>query len=201
MRDDTERKTKRLSREQRREQLLDVCADLIAEEGIESVTMEAVAERADVSKGLGYAYFDNRDDMLEALFDREMAVLDAAVAAELITAKTFEEQIRCVLETWLDTVAERGPVIHAMLASNPGHSPLDAHRRSRLGNVIAFFADLVRSEYDITPVRAEVAASILLAGSVGVIDEWQTRNRSRSRTVDTFVTMCLGALDALADES
>jgi hexosaminidase len=42
------------------------------EGGIEAVTMESVAARARVSKGLGYAYFDNRNDLLLTLLEREI---------------------------------------------------------------------------------------------------------------------------------
>src|SRR6266403_6308199 len=66
-------RARRLPAEQRREHLLDVGAAIILDSGFETLTMESVAERAGVSKGLGYAYFENAEELALALYDREMA--------------------------------------------------------------------------------------------------------------------------------
>ena len=80
----------RLSRDERRAHFLDMAAEIITEHGADSVTMEGVAARAGVSKALGYRYFTNRDDLLMALFDREMAILDHRIS----TAVANSSQVR-----------------------------------------------------------------------------------------------------------
>src|SRR3954447_22820859 len=103
----------RLRRGERRGHLLDVAAELVAERGIDAMTMEAVAARAGVSKGLGYAYFPNRGEMLAALFDREMSALDGRVLAAMETAGTLEDRIRATARVWYDAVGERGALLGA----------------------------------------------------------------------------------------
>ena len=49
----------RLTAAQRKQQFLDVAAQLVVEQGADTVTMEAVAARAGVSKALSYRYFSN----------------------------------------------------------------------------------------------------------------------------------------------
>ena len=71
----------RLSAAQRREQFLDVAAQLVVEQGADAVTMEAVAARAGVSKALSYRYFDNAGALLVALFEREVIDLDRKIMA------------------------------------------------------------------------------------------------------------------------
>ena len=61
----------RMSRDQRRAQLLDVAADLLINMGAQAVTMERLAEWAGVSKALPYSHFDNSNDVLLALRNRE----------------------------------------------------------------------------------------------------------------------------------
>ena len=71
----------RLSAAQRREQFLDVAAQIVVEQGADAVTMEAVAARAGVSKALSYRYFDNAGALLVSLFDREVVDLDQRIMA------------------------------------------------------------------------------------------------------------------------
>ena len=79
---------RRLSAADRRTHLLDVAVVLLGESGPEAVTMEGVAARAGVSKALGYRYFDNADELLLAVHDREMAELGTRVRSALRGADT-----------------------------------------------------------------------------------------------------------------
>jgi len=60
-----------MSRDQRRAQLLDVAADLLINKGAQAVTMERLAEWAGVSKALPYSHFENSNDVLVELRNRE----------------------------------------------------------------------------------------------------------------------------------
>ncbi len=51
--------------------------------------MEGIAARGGVSKALPYRHFDNADDVLMALYQREMALL-----AERVTARLELEPVR-----------------------------------------------------------------------------------------------------------
>ncbi len=65
------------------DRLLDAAADLLAETGASGLTLEAVAERAGVSKG-GLQYsFPSKRALVQAMLDRMADRLDAAVAAAL----------------------------------------------------------------------------------------------------------------------
>ena len=62
---------KRLDREQRRTQLLDIGAQLFADRSYEDVWIEEVAEIAGVSRGLMYHYFPTKRDFFAAIVERE----------------------------------------------------------------------------------------------------------------------------------
>ena len=76
---------RRLPRAQRREQLLDVTLALLAEEGFDALTIEAIARRAGVNRVVVYRSFANLQLLLIALLRREdmrtAAVLEAIVPA------------------------------------------------------------------------------------------------------------------------
>jgi AcrR family transcriptional regulator len=77
---------KRVPRAQRREQLLDVTLALLAEEGFDALSMEAVARRAAVNRVVVYRSFPNLQLLLVGLLRREdrrtRAALDALLPTE-----------------------------------------------------------------------------------------------------------------------
>lgn len=58
---------------ERRDRILDAVAAILIAEGERGVAMHAVAASAGASTGSMYHFFQNRDDLLEALFDRHAA--------------------------------------------------------------------------------------------------------------------------------
>ena len=191
----------RLSRTARRAHFLDVTAELILEGGIDNVTMEGAAARAGVSKGLGYAYFPNRTELIRALFDREMKALDLRVRAELDGADTLEDKIRATLRAWFGILTERGRLIGVLLQGKLIDGPLEEHRHARAVANQEFWARILQEELGLDPGTALRGAAMVLAASSGAFDLWITRRASRRELEATFVTLVLGGLRALAAES
>jgi AcrR family transcriptional regulator len=68
----------------RREQLLDVTTDLIAEAGFPAVSIQSVARRAGISRPIVYEHFGDLSGLLEALVEREVArALEQVAETEL----------------------------------------------------------------------------------------------------------------------
>jgi len=91
----------RMPPEERREQLLDATLSLIAEKGYESVSMEGIARRAEVTKPVVYDLFGSFADLLEALFEREEERALAQLA-ELMPAPAEDADPAQVLVHGLD---------------------------------------------------------------------------------------------------
>ncbi|MEA2125025.1 MAG: hypothetical protein QOI80_1807 [Solirubrobacteraceae bacterium] len=116
----------RLSRAERREQLLDVTLDLLAEHGFDALTMEAIARRAQVNRAVVYRSFANLQLLLLALLRREDArtrrTIDALVPADpggrAPTAVLAES-----LATFLDAVL-RSPQTYRVILLRPESAPL-----------------------------------------------------------------------------
>ena len=60
-----------LGPERRRPQILDTALELVARDGVRAVHMEAVAQAMGVTKPVVYACFASREDLLNALLERE----------------------------------------------------------------------------------------------------------------------------------
>ncbi len=62
-------------KEARRIAILNAAEEVFFEHGIDNATMDAVAERAELSKGLLYVYYANKDDLAHAVAHRGLTVL------------------------------------------------------------------------------------------------------------------------------
>ena len=89
---------KRMSKGERRHQLLDVAASLLAEGDTQNVTMERVAEHAGVSKALPYAHFENAEQLLVTLYRRASVELGEAIWQALEDAGDDDD----LADVWAD---------------------------------------------------------------------------------------------------
>jgi AcrR family transcriptional regulator len=97
-----ERTRRRLSTEERREQLLAVGARLFSESPYDDVWIERVAEIAGVSRGLLYHYFPTKRDFFAAVVERESARMLRMTAA--VPGIPAREQLTAGLDTFLEYV-------------------------------------------------------------------------------------------------
>ncbi len=65
---DQARSRKRLSRDDRRRQLLDMAWQLVREEGTDALSLGRLAEQAGVTKPVVYDHFETRNGLLMALY-------------------------------------------------------------------------------------------------------------------------------------
>lgn len=95
-----ERPPSRRSHEQRkaetRARLLQAAAALLAERGVEAVSVDAVAEKAGRTSGAVYAHFGSKQGMLLALLDEWRQSLLAVVAAEFERTADLTGRLRAV---------------------------------------------------------------------------------------------------------
>ncbi|MFF5370997.1 TetR/AcrR family transcriptional regulator [Streptomyces sp. NPDC013187] len=96
------RTRRRLSTEERREQLLSVGARLFSESPYDDVWIEQVAEIAGVSRGLLYHYFPTKRDFFAAVVERESERMLRMTAA--VPGVPVREQLGAGLETFLEYV-------------------------------------------------------------------------------------------------
>jgi len=115
---------KRLRGSGTRDRLLDLAYALVRDEGVESLTIRELANRADVAVGLPHAHFGSRDGLLEELrtrawneFDR---VVDLVVEAKgtPVGSADFEAIIRGCVQAIVD-FAFREPNLFELLVVRP----------------------------------------------------------------------------------
>lgn len=114
---------RRLSREDRLRQLLEVAWQLVREEGTEALTLRRLAEAARVTKPVVYDHFITRPGLLAALYQdfdgRQTALMDAALQA---SEPTLASRASVIASSYVECVLLQGneiPGVIAALASSP----------------------------------------------------------------------------------
>jgi len=159
----------RLSKHDRREQLLDAAAKLVVELGADALTMERLGEWAGVSKALPYSHFDNADDVLVALYFRYVGELGGRVLAAVEQASDVDDLAVVVVDSYFDAVLDLGPALGALSSPGSRASAL-ADADSRVGP--DFVADLLVDHFSMSEARAQATAPILLGALVAAAGAW-----------------------------
>ncbi|MBD0704331.1 TetR/AcrR family transcriptional regulator [Pseudomonas sp. PSB1] len=114
---------RRLSREDRQRQLMDVAWRLVREEGSEALTLARLAEQAGVTKPIVYDHFTTRSGLLAALYQdfdaRQTALMDAALEA---SEPTLQSRAEVIAASFVECVLLQGreiPGVIAALTSSP----------------------------------------------------------------------------------
>lgn len=140
---------KRMSADERREQLLDVTKALVGEEGFHGVSIEAIARRAGITRPVIYAHFDDLDALLEAMLEREALRALAQLAAVMPTGPLpaggdRSEALLGALRGYLEAI-QADPVTWRLVLMPPEGAPRVLREQVERGRdaVVAALAEVV----------------------------------------------------------
>jgi AcrR family transcriptional regulator len=188
---------KRLSAEQRREHLLDVAAAILVEQGFEAITMEAVRERAGVSRGLTYTHFLNAEELIYALYERERAELDRRLDAACSGVATLDGRIRAAARAYFEFVSDRGGLF-ATLQIKLLDRRSKASVKARLSRLFRYWSDEIERELSVSHETAGSLARASLAAAEMFIAAWRAKHITRIDAERMTVEFVLGGLRAAA---
>lgn len=121
--DSSKQPRRRLSRQDRQRQLLDVAWQLVRAEGTDALTLGRLAEQAGVTKPVVYDHFSTRGGLLAALYQdfdaRQTALMDAALHTN---EPTLISTAQVIAGSYVDCVLLQGneiPGVIAALTSSP----------------------------------------------------------------------------------
>src|SRR5262252_4212489 len=77
--------------------ILDVALDLFRRQGFEQTTMRGIAAEARVSLGSAYYYFESKEDLVMAFYERAIEAMAPRMEAALAGATSFEERIASIM--------------------------------------------------------------------------------------------------------
>ncbi|MEO1444508.1 MAG: TetR/AcrR family transcriptional regulator [Chloroflexota bacterium] len=90
-----------------REHLLTIAQELFAENGVETVSMTAIADTAGVGKGTLYRHFSNKVELCNALLDEDMRILQGKILQYMRERDDPLDKLTWFLEQILNFVLRR----------------------------------------------------------------------------------------------
>jgi len=149
--------------------ILDAAAKILVTEGYHACTTQRIAKAAGVSVGSIYQYFGNRDQVFEALIEREVATLDQSFALQQAAGAnlSLEDALRAMLQAGVQGWSY-GPVLYRQLefaASQVLRSHVD-QAKARLHAHTRQLLELHRDELRVSDL--DLATFVVINATVGL---------------------------------
>lgn len=190
--------TRKLPKQERREQLLDCAQAMVREEGTEALTLTRVAERAGVTKPVAYDHFGTREALMVELFrridDRQTALLVDTLRA---TEGRLDAIAATIAEAYMSCALEVGTEWYALSAALKGSEAMEAVQRE----LLARYAGIWRGAF--APHATHLPPGELNLRCIGILGageaislellRGQIDRRRASTALATLITATIGA--------
>jgi AcrR family transcriptional regulator len=173
----------------KRECILSAALELFAEKGFHGTAVPEIAQKAGVAAGTIYRYFESKEAMVNAVYQRHKGMLLATVLDDFPYGGEARVQIHHFISKVL-TFAKKHPQAFKFLELHH-HAPyLDAESREVESNVIAMTNAFVEQNERAKVLRKApegVLAALVWGGVVGLIRAaWEKRAELSSKTEVAF---------------
>ena len=181
---------KKLSKAERRKQLLETAHKIVRAEGGDALTLGYLAARAGVTKPIAYEHFETRAGLLVALYqeidDRQVAVLMQALKR---AKPRLGDVARVVAKAFIDCYCAVGPEWHAISAALKGDEKLERFQQALIDRYAAIYCDAF-APYTKLPHEELRLRCLAVLGAGDAI----TRELSRGRTTEIGAATTLASL-------
>ena len=166
--------------------VLQAALDLFATQGYATTSVQQIVEAAGVTKGAMYHYFQSKDDLLFAIYDRMLSLqkrhLEEIVARGGTTTEVLRAVCVDVVETSIDLLPEGTVFFRSVhMLTEPRRSEVTRRRREYHDE----FAALVAQGQAEGSVRTDVPRSVLIAhffSDVHYLSYWYSPSGPESKT-------------------
>ena len=100
-----------------RQRILDAAIDLFREKGFEDTTMRMIALRADMAVGAAYYYFQAKEDLVLAFYERARVELRPKLEEAMARNRKLESRLRGLIEVKLAYFAPNRQFLGALMAT------------------------------------------------------------------------------------
>jgi len=197
MPDMSRHRSPRSSRDERRTDLLSHAARGVLAQGGLPLSYDQLAVAAGVSKALVYHYFPSQLALGTALVEEELTSVDRRELGRLAALEDPVAAARACADLYFDIVADRGPLLHILLADPLLNQGQTAHITARSGLLLLPLVRRLRRAFGISAREANIIVQLLVTlpeeAGKQVFQGSSTRERARRLCADT-VEATLSAL-------
>ncbi len=187
---------KRMSKEQRRKQLLETALTLVRDQGIEALTLASVAERAGVTKPITYEHFGTRAGLLIAMFrDFDDQITQNVNDALSAGGKSLEAVGSILSTTYIDGCLSMGPEISAVYNSLSASQETAEFKQTWRGFLVDEFHNALAAFVKI-PNKKLKTTLLGIVGAAEILAESASAKRiSRSEAIKALSHIMIGSLE------
>ena len=194
-----EAKSKRLSPEVRRAQMLDSAAKMIVEQGYLPLPVEELARQVGSSKGLVYAYFPTQHDLFNALLEREIRSLLLGGLETASRVQDLEQAAVLCAMLYFEHVARNGPLLNILMTDLYMAGHLDATVRQTCDEVADRLTRLAAKELPCSAdeIHAAIEMMVAIPDEAGRLVFHRELDQTTARQIcHSLIESCLKALRA-----
>ncbi|MFD6137623.1 TetR/AcrR family transcriptional regulator [Isoptericola sp. NPDC060257] len=179
--------------------------DLFATQGYATTSVQQIVEAAGVTKGAMYHYFQSKDDLLFAIYDRMLALQKAHLDQIVASGGPVEDVVRTVcvdvVETSIDFLPEGTVFFRSMhMLTEPRLKEVTQRRREYHDE----FAALLRRGQDEGVFRTDVPRPLLVAhffSDVHYLSHWYSPEgpETKSEVAEQLTGLFLRGIRTAAD--
>jgi AcrR family transcriptional regulator len=156
---------------------VDTALQLFQDVGYERTTMRAIAAAAGVSVGNAYYYFESKDHLVQAFYDRSQVEHEAAARPVLSAGGSFEQRLRGVLVARIDSMRDYQQFAGSFFktAADPDSplSPFSSESAPARAAATALYAEALHgSGTKVAPALRDQLPELLWLYSMGIVLFW-----------------------------
>lgn len=181
---DSAPKRTRMSRAQRREQLISIARELFGAHGYDAVSIEEIAAAAEVSKPVVYEHFGGKEGLYQVIVDREVTSLSEMLSAHMDPDVNPREMLESIVVALLDYIEERPDGFRLLSHQSPAavnggtFTTVIADVAEQVTELLAPLLEQRGLDPDTSPIYGQ-----LLAGAIGRIGEWWVDERTPPKDI------------------
>jgi AcrR family transcriptional regulator len=168
---------RRLSRADRRAQILRVAEQVFSQRGYQGTSLEDIAASAGVTRPLIYNYFTDKDELYLECLHAARGELEAAIVAAAGAHAQPADMLRAGMIAYFTFVAERGKRWDMLFGGGIAVAGTVAERAEQMRfETVEKIAGLIRAAAPDHPAQAAVAYAHAMSGSGEQLAKWWRRN-------------------------
>ncbi|OKH90964.1 TetR/AcrR family transcriptional regulator [Streptomyces uncialis] len=189
----------RLSKQARREQLLDTALVIVRTRGADGLTLVTLAEEAGVSRPIAYDHFATRPGLLLALHQRLDDRHRAAITQALRDAEPSAGEVARVISAAYFACATDMPELGAVSAALKGNPEMEAVQRESTDGYTDLMAAALLPYSGLAPQALRLRCVGVLGAAEAIAAELNGERATDGEAVTALTGLILGSLDAGAD--
>ena len=187
----------RMTGQERREQLLSVGRKLFAEKGFESVTVEEIAAKANVSKPVVYEHFGGKEGLYAVVVDRETNALLDAVTDSLTGGGSARQLVEQAGMAFFDYIDSNSQGFRILVRDSPVAQQTGSFA-SLIIDIASQVEDVLAAEFKAHGFNEKVAPMYaqMLVGMVAFTGQWwlDVRKPKKEEVVANVVNLAWNGL-------